>query len=41
NSDASEIPNQFDYQDENSDLENNEDNCVLYELTELEELVAM
>src|SRR5690349_659232 len=34
NSDASKIPNQFDYQDENSDLENNEDDCVLYELTE-------
>ncbi|CAG8635600.1 11565_t:CDS:1, partial [Cetraspora pellucida] len=25
----------------NSDLENNEDDCVLYELTKLEKLVAM
>ncbi|RIB07625.1 hypothetical protein C2G38_2045855 [Gigaspora rosea] len=35
-----EISGQFDNQDKNSDLENEED-CVLYELAKLEELVAM
>ncbi|CAG8802389.1 481_t:CDS:1, partial [Dentiscutata erythropus] len=34
---TSEISNQFDYQDESNDLEDS----VLYELNELEELVAM
>ncbi|CAG8711326.1 12652_t:CDS:1, partial [Cetraspora pellucida] len=41
NSDASEILNQFDYQNKNSDLENNEDDCVLYKLTKLKKLVVM
>ncbi|CAG8752075.1 15958_t:CDS:2 [Gigaspora margarita] len=40
NSETSEISGQFDNQDKNSNLENEED-CVLYELAELEELVAM
>ncbi|CAG8824304.1 13675_t:CDS:1, partial [Gigaspora rosea] len=40
NSETSEISGQFDNQDKNSDLENEED-CVLYELAKLEELVAM
>ncbi|CAG8738008.1 3927_t:CDS:2, partial [Racocetra fulgida] len=37
---TSEILDHFNYQDKNSDLENNEDN-ILYELSELEKLVAI